>query len=85
MVTVLRALDIGETESWLGEKLQVAPAGRPVQARVTVPLKLFVGATLTTIWLEDPAAIVGTELDALTPKVGAPVGVGLLEMTPKSP
>ena len=46
MVTVPVAGALAETVSGEGEKVQVAWMGRPEQARVTLPLKPLVGATL---------------------------------------
>lgn len=44
-VTMVGAVD--ETLACAGEKLQVAFAGRPVQASDTLPVKLFTGTTLS--------------------------------------
>src|SRR5438067_13306891 len=68
-----------------GENAQVAASGRPLQPSVTVPLKLFVGAALRTNVADDPALTVAPELDALKPKVAAPLAVGLLLIDASSP
>ena len=55
------------TVNCAGEKLQVAASGRPLQARATVPLKLLVGAALTTKVADDPAVTVVPEVEAVKP------------------
>ena len=85
MVTVLVALAAGDTESWLGEKVQVASEGRPLQLKLTLPLKLLVGAALTMNCVEAPAATVAVCVEALRPNVAAPLAVGLFAMAAKSP
>ena len=84
MVTVLIAGAVGETLSWLGEKLQVTPTG-PLQERVTLPLKPLVGATLMAVVVELPAETVAVEAEALKPKVAAAVEVVVLAMPAKRP
>lgn len=67
IVTVLVAGAPATTVSCAGAKLQVAASGRPLQARATVPLKLLVGAALTTNVADDPAVTVLAEVEALKP------------------
>lgn len=43
-----------------GLKLQVAPLGRPEQAKVTVPLKPFLAVIVALIVPESPGAATGT-------------------------
>ena len=67
MVRVAVAGAPAVTASDVGEKVQVAAWGKPLQASATVPLKLLAGAALTTNVADDPAATVAAELDALKP------------------
>ena len=67
MVTVAVAGAPAVTANDVGEKVQVAAWGKPLQASATVPLKLFVGAALTMVVADDPAVTVAAELDALKP------------------
>jgi hypothetical protein len=67
MVTVVVAGAPAVTANDVGEKVQVAASGKPLQARATVPLKLLVGTALRTNVADDPAATVAPELDALKP------------------
>src|SRR6185437_11013974 len=69
-----------------GEKLHVAPEGRPVQKKVTPPLKPLTGATLTVMGAEElPLVTVVAPVEAVKPKVGvAPVVVALV-MAPSRP
>jgi hypothetical protein len=85
MVTVVEAGAPDVTASVAGAKVQVAASGRPLQARVTLPLKLFVGTALTMSGMEEPSATVMTEVEALKPKVGVPVAVGLVLMEARRP
>src|SRR5580698_3706911 len=83
MVTVPSAGALAETASDDGEKLQVALRGRPLQARLTVPLKLLVGATLMVAGgVAFPATTVTVGLPVLKPKVAGPLVVVLLEIPP---
>src|ERR1700745_2270539 len=66
-------------------KMQEAEAGRPEQARLTVPEKPLVGAMLRFVCAEAPAVAVRAPVAALNPKVGVPVAVELLEMPANSP
>ena len=50
-----------------GEKLHVAPVGRPEQANVTIPLNPLAGATAIVIGLEDcPAVMVSDVTEGVT-------------------
>src|SRR3984885_3923354 len=84
MVTVLVTAAVGVTESVLGEKVQVTPTG-PLQDKVTLPLKLLVGATLMVAVVELPAATVAAEVDALKPKAAGAVEAVVLAMPAKRP
>ena len=81
---VLVEAAVGDTDSELGEKVQVMPVGA-VQARLTMPLKLSVGATLMVAWVESPAVTLAVEVEALKPKVAAPAAVVELAMAAKRP
>ena len=70
---VLVEAAMGDTVSELGEKVQVMPVGA-VQARLTMPLKLSVGATLMVAWVEAPTVTLAVEVEALKPKFGELVG-----------
>ena len=85
MVTVPVAGALAETVSGEGEKVQVAWMGRPEQARVTLPLKPLVGATLMVAWADLPAVTVAAPVEALKPKVAVPEDVELLEIPPSRP
>src|SRR5882757_1606565 len=78
MVRVVVAGAPAVTASDAGEKAQVVASGRPLQARATVPLKLFAGAALRTNVADDPAATVAVEAEELKPYVAAPVAVALV-------
>src|SRR5271170_6460765 len=67
MVTVVVAGAEEVTFNCGGEKVQVAASGRPLQASVTAPLKLLVGAALRTTVAEEPAATVTAEAEAEKP------------------
>ena len=67
MVTVLVEGAPEVTVNCAGEKEHLAATGRPLQARVTVPLKLFVGTALITAVTDDPSATVRLEVEALNP------------------
>ena len=67
---MLAAAAVGETVSCDGVKLHVADVGSPEQAKVTVPVKLLVGTTLTVAWADVPAETVRAAVEALKPKVG---------------
>ena len=84
MVTVLVATAVGVTVSWLGEKEQVMPTG-PLQESVTLPLKLFVGATLIVAVVELPVVTVAVEVEALKPNAAAVEEDVVLAMPAKSP
>jgi hypothetical protein len=57
-----------------GAKMAVAPAGRPLAARVTVPGKApFCAATVMAYWAEPPALMVWEAVVLETVKVGAAV------------
>ena len=73
------------TVSAAGEKLHVAPVGRPLHASETDPAKELVGATLMVRFAEAPTPTVTTCEEPLTLKVGADVAVVELMMEPKSP
>ncbi len=66
-VTVLVAGAPEVTLSCAGEKVQVEAWGCAVQARATVPLKLFVGMALMTKVADEPAVTVSAEVEALKP------------------
>ena len=83
-MTVLVAAAVGVMVRVLGEKVQVTPTG-PLQARVTLPLKLLVGTTLMVAVVELPAVTVAAEVEALKPKAAAPVAVVVLAMPAKRP
>src|ERR1700722_1862997 len=67
------------------ENAQVAASGRVPHASATVPLKLFVGAALRTKVAEEPAVTVAPAAEAVNPKVGVPVAVGLVLIAPRRP
>jgi hypothetical protein len=52
----------------LGEKVQLAPVGRPVHARDTAPVKPPLGVRVTVLVADWPGATVPEVLDALTAK-----------------
>ena len=83
-MTVLVAAAVGDTVSWLEEKVQVMPTA-PLQERVTLPLKLLVGSTLMVAVVELPDATVATEVEALKPKVAAAVEVVVLAIAANRP
>src|SRR5215469_14928851 len=69
-----------------GEKLHVAPEGRPVQKKVTLPLNPLTGATLTVMGEETlPLLTVMAPVEALKPKAGVAPAVVALEMAPRRP
>ena len=84
IVTVLVAAAVGVTVSVLGEKVQETPIG-PLQDRLTVPLKLLVGATLIVAVVLLPAITVAVEVEALKPKAAGAVEVVVLAMPAKRP
>lgn len=84
MVTVLVTAAVGVTERVLGENVQVTPTG-PLQDKVTLPLKLLVGATLMVAVVELPAVTVAAEVDALKPKAAGAVEAVVLAMPAKRP
>jgi hypothetical protein len=84
MVTVLVAAAVGVTESVLGEKVQETPTG-PLQDKVTLPVKLLVGATLMVAVVELPAVTVAAEVEALKPKAAGVVEAVVLAMPAKRP
>jgi hypothetical protein len=84
IVTVLVAAAVGVTERVLGEKVQVTPTG-PLQDKATLPLKLFVGATLMVAVVELPAVTVAAEVEALKPKAAGAVDDVVLAMLAKRP
>ncbi len=72
MVRVSVALALGETVS-VGElKVQVEFAGRPLQVKVTGPLKPLMGATARVSEVLASFATVATELEVLKPKLVVP-------------
>lgn len=85
MVRVAVAGAVAETVSWLGEKLHVAPAGSPLQPRVTDPVNELVGARLMVKPADDPIATVATCDDALRLNVGVEEAVVEFAITPNNP
>jgi hypothetical protein len=72
MVRVSVALALGVTVS-VGElKVQVEFAGRPLQVKVTEPLKPLMGATARVSEVLASFATVATGLEVLKPKLVAP-------------
>ena len=74
MVTCVVETALEATVTLEGEKLQVAPVGRPLQEKVTLPLKPLTGATPSMAVPELPVVTVMAGVEALRPNVGvAPV------------
>ncbi len=65
---VLAALPLGVTVD--GLKLQVAPVGSPLQAKLTGELKPFSGVTVIVVCAVEPAVTVPVAGDALSVKLG---------------
>src|SRR5581483_1785729 len=79
MVSVVVAGAEELTVSEVGVKMQAAPAGRPLQEKVTVPLKPLTGAAASVAVAELPAGTVAPGAEALKAKVAlAPETVALL-------
>ena len=85
IVTVLVATAVDETVKELGEKEHVALIGKPLHARVTVPLNPFTGATLSVAVVEFPAVTVAAPADALKPMVGVLPATVVLAIPAKRP
>ena len=65
-----------------GVKLQVAPAGRPLQDNVTAALKPFAGATVTVAVAVEPATMLpGDTGEAETAKSGTAGPLTLMSVT----
>jgi hypothetical protein len=81
---VLAALPLGVTVD--GLKLQVAPVGRPLHAKLTCELKPFTGVTVMVVCAVAPAVTVPLVGDAPSVKLGTnacTVTVTVLEVDPE--
>ena len=85
MVTETVVMAVGETLMVVGEKVQAAPNGRPVHARLMLPLKPFAGAVLIVVCVEPPAVTVAPPEEVLKLKVGVLPAVVTFVMPAKRP